>query len=70
MSEQKTVEELTRELNKIDGECTYYKNLSGRYRQENHKNYGKMKLYRMLFYIALGFFVLSVIAVICIGVQL
>lgn len=70
MSEQKTVEELTRELNKIGGECTYYKNLSGRYQRENHKNYCNVRKYKKLFYIALSVAIFNLIAAAILGIAL
>lgn len=70
MSDQKTVEELTRELNKVNGEVGYYQNLAGRYRQENHKNYTKARKFRILFYFALSLAVLNLAVVIILGLSL
>lgn len=46
MEEQKKVEELYRQLDKVTGECDYYRHLSGTYRSANHNNIRRVKLWK------------------------
>lgn len=44
--DQKTIEEMYRQMDKLAGERDYWKQLSGTYRNANHRNIKRMKAWR------------------------
>lgn len=46
--DQKTAEDYSRLINKLEGECSYWMDMSGKYRLMNKSSVRKMKRYKVL----------------------
>lgn len=71
MGNQKEYEELSRQMNRVEGATAYYKELCGKYRELGHKVTRKMKFYKKLCLVFAGSLVVVIIAtVVIVGMRL